>query len=942
MTPRRTDRGGRRRWPLLLAATLTLATSAVITGARAATLSHTPVGKLETVVQSGTGIAIRGWAIDPDTLLAIHVDVYLDGHGTRLTANTYRPDVGQAHPGYGTHHGFSAQFPAAAGRHTLCAYAIDYGLGSTNPLLGCRTLTLNYDPFGEISTVTQFPGGFTTTGFAIDHDQPRPALAVRLSVDGTLTAATANLSRPDVAARYPWAGAAHGFSITAHAAEGAHRVCVLATNIGLGQDRTVACRTVTLNFSPVGAITSLKQVPGGFRVRGWAVDPDTSGTISVTVWADGLQVGTTTAKLASSVHNGHGYDAAFQMGTGLIPPGSHSICVHGVNAGTFGRNRTLACLNITLNFNPSAAITGLKRQSPGYQVTGWVRDPDTAAAIYVVIKTDGKNTAYVLANKTGVSHSGHNFVITVPASNGSHAVCAYGINVNYGSGNSAAACARITLNFNPIGAFEKVTRVTGSNDIVVTGWAIDPDTTKPSSIRVSIDGRVVGTPTAGVSRPDVAERHPDFGPLHGLAARFGATAGEHKVCATAVNILGGTGDTKLGCRIINAVHPVVPSAPTAVAASAGFGGATVTWSAPTSDGGAPWTSYTVTSSPGARSVTVRASTRAATVTGLAASTRYTFAVVATNVAGRSAAGRSPAVVTDASPPPQTSPAPISTSRYIRNISGSSSTDLSKMRAEGAADARANPSGHGYLILLDIGGQDQADHGVLLSATTRFVSYGDLVRDIDAYVDGYHSLQKPSAPVTIAIGTNNDMDVSSSSGATWARTVVNPVLAYAARYVGMRIAGANDIEPGFRGTYTQSKAWLAGYLGATSARFVFNGSADGCAWTVINRGCNNGWTMAGLYYLSAGIAPIRIVNLPQIYNNTMAAQWKYISLTGIATQRPRINFGGVLTEFTACAQAGGCGSLTGNSAWTQMWNQLQSHPALRIGSLPYSTDLRIDR
>jgi len=159
---------------------------------------------------------------------------------------------------------------------------------------------------------------------------------------------------------------------------------------------------------------------------------------------------------------------------------------------------------------------------------------------------------------------------------------------------------------------------------------------------------------------------------------------------------------------------------------------------------------------------------------------------------------------------------------------------------------------------------------------------------------------------------------------------------------MRIAGANDIEPGFRGTYTQSKAWLAGYLGATSARFVFNGSADGCAWTVTNRGCNNGWTMAGLYYLSAGAGPTRIVNLPQIYNNTMAAQWKYISLTGIATQRPRINFGGVLTEFTACAQAGGCGSLTGNSAWTQLWNQLQSARALRIGSLPYSTDLRIDR
>ena len=83
-------------------------------------------------------------------------------------------------------------------------------------------------------------------------------------------------------------------------------------------------------------------------------------------------------------------------------------------------------------------------------------------------------------------------------------------------------------------------------------------------------------------------------------------------------------------------------------------------------------------------------------------------------------------------------------------------------------------------------------------------------------------------------------------------------------------------------------------------------------------------------------------MPQIYNNTMAAQWKYISLTGVAARQPRINFGGALTEWTACSQSGGCGSLTGHEAWTAMWNQLQSVPALHIGSLPYSTDLRIDR
>jgi hypothetical protein len=247
------------------------------------------------------------------------------------------------------------------------------------------------------------------------------------------------------------------------------------------------------------------------------------------------------------------------------------------------------------------------------------------------------------------------------------------------------------------------------------------------------------------------------------------------------------------------------------------------------------------------------------------------------------------------------------------------------------------------VLLDIGGQDQYNGGVVLSATTRFVPYAALVADLKAYVDGYHSKQKPSAPVTIAIGTNNDMSVSAASGKAWAAQVVNPVAAYVrTHYAGISIAGANDIEPGFRATYTQTKAWLGGYLAATHSPFVFNGSADGCSWTAVNRGCNNGWRMSGLYYLAAGAAPARMLNLPQIYNTTMAGQWKYISLTGVAASQPRINFGGTLTEWTACSQTNSCGSLPGHTAWSTMWNNLQSDTRLKVGSLPYSTDLRIDR
>jgi hypothetical protein len=85
----------------------------------------------------------------------------------------------------------------------------------------------------------------------------------------------------------------------------------------------------------------------------------------------------------------------------------------------------------------------------------------------------------------------------------------------------------------------------------------------------------------------------------------------------------------------------------------------------------------------------------------------------------------------------------------------------------------------------------------------------------------------------------------------------------------------------------------------------------------------------------------MLNLPQIYNTTMSAQWKYISLTGVGSGQPRINFAGTLTEWTACDQTNSCGSITGRSAWTTMWNNLQSDQRLKVNSLPYSTDLRID-
>jgi hypothetical protein len=98
-----------------------------------------------------------------------------------------------------------------------------------------------------------------------------------------------------------------------------------------------------------------------------------------------------------------------------------------------------------------------------------------------------------------------------------------------------------------------------------------------------------------------------------------------------------------------------PAAPTAVTATAGDGSATVSWAAPTFNGGATVTGYTVTAAPGVRTAATNGATRA-TVTGLTNGTAYRFTVTATNRVGDSAASAASNAVTPKAAAPIFNPA----------------------------------------------------------------------------------------------------------------------------------------------------------------------------------------------------------------------------------------------------------------------------------------------
>ena len=108
--------------------------------------SGNPIGWFDKAVVTGVGkVTINGWTIDPDTAALTDTHIYVDNvmHDIQPGGQT-RADVGAAYPGYGDNHGWTETLTLTGGTHTICAYGINVGPGTFNPLLsgGCKTITL--------------------------------------------------------------------------------------------------------------------------------------------------------------------------------------------------------------------------------------------------------------------------------------------------------------------------------------------------------------------------------------------------------------------------------------------------------------------------------------------------------------------------------------------------------------------------------------------------------------------------------------------------------------------------------------------------------------------------------------------------------------------------------------------------------------------------------
>jgi alpha-tubulin suppressor-like RCC1 family protein len=234
-------------------------------------------------------------------------------------------------------------------------------------------------------------------------------------------------------------------------------------------------------------------------------------------------------------------------------------------------------------------------------------DGGSPITTYTVMATPGGMTASGAGSPitvTGLTF-GTSYTFTVVANNA------------IGTGASSApslAASTVTVPSSPTG----VSAVASSAQATVSFIA-------PSNGGSGITGYTVTSNPAGggdANAGSTATSHSVLGLTNGVAYTF---------TVTATNAVGVSGTSAAS----NSVTPVgKPGAPTIGIASSGNGQATVTFTAPISNGGNAITGYTVTASPGGQIGTCSGATSCTiTVTGLTNGTPYTFTVTATNGAG---------------------------------------------------------------------------------------------------------------------------------------------------------------------------------------------------------------------------------------------------------------------------------------------------------------------
>jgi hypothetical protein len=318
-------------------------------------VTHTPKGSVESVVQTVEGLVVTGWALDPDTAASSAVDVAVDtATPVQARANLSRPDIAATYPDLGALHGFRVVLPdLTAGTHQLCVTLLNVsGSPGTPTALPCTSPVVRHDPVGVAPVLGRRGNAVTASGWAVDPDSAS-AVETHLWVDGKFALSTvASATRSDITAPWNGYGAAHGWTASLDLTAGTHKICAYGINVGTGTNSQLGCTTTVVKHSPFGNLSSVTRRSDGLALYGWAIDPDTTGGVTVRILFDGKQVRLLGAVLSradvGSAYPDYGPKHGFST---LLHPGRgrHTVCARADNVtGTPGTASGLGCRTITI------------------------------------------------------------------------------------------------------------------------------------------------------------------------------------------------------------------------------------------------------------------------------------------------------------------------------------------------------------------------------------------------------------------------------------------------------------------------------------------------------------------------------------------------------------------------------------------------------------------
>jgi hypothetical protein len=409
---------------------------------------------------------------------------------------------------------------------------------------------------GSIDVITLERRTMRLQGWALDPNTTEP-LQIRVLIDGELAAtAVADRARTDLVQFFPGAGPNHGFDVSVTATPGAHTIEIYGLQTHPAGD-IVRLTATTIGVSkPFGSFDVMHRVPGGVRVAGWLIDPNSDGSVHIYVDNRLVQIAATSiprpdvAAAFAGFGNVHGFDT-------LIPlePGPHTICLYGYNEVQPNDSPLIGCRSITINAVPHGSLDIVTPVPGGVRIAGWALDPDTAAPVDIHIYVDGVLVMGARADQprpdVNVAHNGygpaHGFDLVISTAPGVHDICVYALNQSVGNSNSLIGCRTLNVTSVPIGALDVAQRQ-GSN-VRIAGWAIDPDTVSTIDVHMYADGRLIASAPANLRRGDVGAVYPAYGPDHGFDVTF-AAPGARTICVYGINAGAGT-NSLIACRTVS-------------------------------------------------------------------------------------------------------------------------------------------------------------------------------------------------------------------------------------------------------------------------------------------------------------------------------------------------------------------------------------------------------